>query len=132
MALPEVVLIDSARWCLANPALARLALTPCERPTPDPPPDRPSFQGVIRDLVALGQRQGRIRPDEPARLMPMILLAVFGQTMLSALPQGVVDEADIRRIIRLVVEGIGQWDAASRRDRTCTDGCRCRKGAPAT
>lgn len=118
VALLETVFIDSARWCLANPALARLALAPRERPSLDPPPDRPSFQGLIRDLVVLGQRQGRIRQDETAGFMALILLAVFGQAMLSALPQGTVDEVDIRRIVRLVVEGIGQRDASLRRDRT--------------
>lgn len=108
VALMERVLLDSAHWCLANPALARLALAPPERPSSDPPPDRPSFQGLVRDLVALGQKQGRIRQDEPAGFMALILLAVYGQAMLSALPKGAVDEAEIRKIVRLVVEGIGE------------------------
>lgn len=117
LALMETVFIDSARWCLANPALAKLALTPRERPVSDPPPDRPSFQGLIRDLVAVGQTQGQIRQDEPAGFMALILLAVFGQAMLSALPQGTVDETEIRKIVRLVAEGIGQGEAAIRRHR---------------
>ncbi|MFN3538045.1 MAG: TetR/AcrR family transcriptional regulator, partial [Brevundimonas sp.] len=33
LALIEMVLIDSAGWCLANPALARLALSPSQRPS---------------------------------------------------------------------------------------------------
>lgn len=107
VALMEMVLIDSAHWCLANPALARLALAPRERPSAHPPPDRPSFQGLVRDTVVLGQQQGRIRRDEPAGFMALILLAVYGQVMLSALPGATVSEAEIRKIVRLVVEGIG-------------------------
>ncbi|WP_333827859.1 TetR/AcrR family transcriptional regulator [Pararhodobacter sp.] len=107
VALMEMVLIDSAHWCIANPALARLALAPRERPSAHPPPDRPSFQGLVRDTVVLGQQQGRIRQDEPAGFMALILLAVYGQAMLSALPGATVSEAEIRKIVRLVVEGIG-------------------------
>jgi len=102
------VFTDSARWCLANPALARLALSPNERPSHEPPPDRPTFQGLVRDIVMLGQRQGKIRLDESAGFMALILLAVYGQAMMSALPRGAVDEVEIRKIIRLVVEGIGK------------------------
>ena len=118
VALIEMVLIDSARWCISNPALARLALAPRERPTPEPPPERPSFQGLVRDIVALGQGQGRLRQDEPAGLMALILLAVYGQAMLSVLPRGAVKEADIRKIVRLVVEGIGKRRIEDRRCRT--------------
>jgi AcrR family transcriptional regulator len=107
LALIEIVLIDSARWCLANPALARLALAPRERPSAEPPPGRPTFQGLVRDLVALGQKQGRIRQDEPAGFLALLLLGIYGQAMLNALAEGAVNEADIRRIVRLVTEGIG-------------------------
>lgn len=117
VALIEMVLIDSASWCLTNPALARLALAPRERPTPEPSPDRPSFQGLVYDLVALGQRQGRIRQDEPAGFMALILLATYGQAMLSALPGAAINEADIRKIVRLVVEGIGRGRIKDRRYR---------------
>lgn len=112
--LVERVLIDSARWCLANPSLARLALAPRERPSSEPPQDRPSFQGLVRDIVALGQAQRRIRRDEPAGLLALILLGIFGQAMLSALPAGEFDDADIRRIVRLVAEGIGEKGTSAR------------------
>ncbi|QLQ18212.1 MAG: TetR/AcrR family transcriptional regulator [Exiguobacterium profundum] len=107
--LVERVLIDSARWCLA-PSLARLALAPRERPSSEPPQDRPSFQGLVRDIVALGQAQRRIRRDEPAGLLALILLGIFGQAMLSALPAGEFDDADIRRIVRLVAEDRREGD----------------------
>lgn len=105
--LLERVFLDSARWCLANPALARLALAPAQRPGLAPPADRPSFQGLVRDILVLGQQQGRIRRDESADLMALILLGIYGQAMLSALAGGDIADADIKRIIRLVVEGIG-------------------------
>jgi TetR/AcrR family transcriptional regulator of autoinduction and epiphytic fitness len=101
------VFLDSAGWCLANPSLARLALSPAERPSVAPPPDRPSFQRLVRDILVLGQQQGVIRPDEDPDFMALVLLGIYGQAMLTALATGTFSEADIRRIIRLVVEGIG-------------------------
>ena len=112
VALLELVLLDSARWCLANPSLARLALSPAERPSPAPPPDRPSFQRLVRDILILGQRQRIIRQDEDPDFMALVLLGIFGQAMLTALSAGSFAEHDIRRIIRIVVEGIGRRDQA--------------------
>ncbi|ODT19640.1 MAG: TetR family transcriptional regulator [Mesorhizobium sp. SCN 65-12] len=106
-ALLEKVFIDSAGWCLANPSLARLALAPAERPTLEPPAGRPSFQRLVRDVLILGQRQGAIRPDEDPNFMALVLLGIYAQAMLSALAGGLFDESEIRRVIRVVVEGIG-------------------------
>jgi len=106
--LLEKVLLDSAGWCLANPSLARLALAPAERPSLQPPPDRPSFQRLVRDLLVLGQRQGVIRRDDDANFMSLVLLGIYGQAMLSALSGGPFSEDDIRHLIRIVVEGIGE------------------------
>ncbi|MDO6965260.1 TetR/AcrR family transcriptional regulator [Rhizobium alvei] len=106
--LLESVFLDSARWCLANPSLARLALSPAERPTNEPPTDRPSFQGLVRDILLLGQRQGIIRKDENPNFMALVLLGIYGQAMLSALSNGQFAENEIRHIIRIVVEGIGE------------------------
>lgn len=100
------VLLDSAGWCLANPSLARLALSPAERPSLTPP-DRPSFQGLVRDILVLGQRQGVIRTDEDPDFMALLLLGIYGQAMLTALATGSFSEGEIRRIVHLVVEGIG-------------------------
>ncbi|WP_224701476.1 TetR/AcrR family transcriptional regulator [Devosia aquimaris] len=107
LALLETVFLDSARWCLANPALARLALAPAQRPALEPPSDRPSFQRLVRDIVVLGQAQGLIRRDEDANLLALILLGIYGQAMLSVLAGRPFDADEIVRIIRIVVEGIG-------------------------
>jgi AcrR family transcriptional regulator len=107
LSLLERVLLDSAGWCMANPALARLALAPQTRPTPDPPADRPSFQGLVRDILVLGQQQGHIRRDEDAGFLALVLLGIYGQAMLGALAAGRISNAEIRRIVRVVVEGIG-------------------------
>lgn len=101
-----IVLLDSARWCLANPTLARLALDPAKRPSLDPP-SRPSFQQLVRDILLLGQQQGTIRTDDDANFLALVLLAVYGQAMLTALSTGTFDASDIRRIIRIIVEGMG-------------------------
>ncbi|WP_137933421.1 TetR/AcrR family transcriptional regulator [Mesorhizobium comanense] len=106
--LLEIVLTDSAHWCLANPSLARLALAPAERPSLRPPPDRPSFQGLVRDILVLGQRQGVIRRDDDADFMALVLLGIYGQAMLSALSGGSFGEGETRHLIRIVVEGIGE------------------------
>lgn len=100
------VLLDSAGWCLANPSLARLALSPAQRPSATPP-DRPSFQGLVRDILVLGQQQEVIRRDEDPDFMALLLLGIYGQAMLTALATGRFSEADIRRIVRLVIEGVG-------------------------
>lgn len=81
----ETVLLDSAGWCLANPSLAKLALAPAERPSLEPPADRPSFQLLVRDILVLGQAQGKIRADEDPNFMALVLLGIYGQAMLSAL-----------------------------------------------
>lgn len=98
---------DSAAWCRANPTLAELALRPVRRPGLAPPPDRPSFQGLVRDVVALGQGQGKFRRDEHPDFMALVLLAVFGQAMLSALAGDPLTEDGITDIVRIVTEGIG-------------------------
>lgn len=106
--LLEGVFFDSARWCLANPSLAKLALAPAERPSLEPPPDRPSFHRLVRDILLLGQRQGVIRKDDDPNFMALVLLGIYGQAMLSALTGGQFVEGEIRHIIRIVVEGIGE------------------------
>lgn len=106
--LLESVLLDSARWCLANPSLAKLALAPVERPSLEPPPDRPSFQRLVRDIMILGQRQGVIRKDDDPNFMALVLLGIYGQAMLSVLAGGQFTDDEIRHIIRIVVEGIGE------------------------
>lgn len=107
VSLLERVLLDSARWCLANPSLARFALSPAERPALRPPRDRPSFQSLVRDIMLLGQRQGLIRGDEDADFMALVLLGIFGQAMLTALALGSYDELEIRKVVRVLLEGIG-------------------------
>jgi TetR/AcrR family transcriptional regulator, regulator of autoinduction and epiphytic fitness len=112
-ALLERVFLDSAHWCLANPSLARLALAPAERPSLQPPSDRPSFQRLVRDLLVLGQRQGVIRTDDDPNFMSLVLLGIYAQAMLSALAGGRFSEAEIRQLIRIVVEGIGEQSSPS-------------------
>ncbi|CAM5589091.1 hypothetical protein MAUB1S_09939 [Mycolicibacterium aubagnense] len=106
--LLELVLTDSARWCMANPSLARLALAPSIRPSLEPPSERPSFQGLVRDILALGQQQGLVRTDEEANYMALVLLGIYGQAMLNSLVGEAFDQSQVRRLIRIVVEGIGE------------------------
>lgn len=107
LALIESILLENANWCMANPTIAKLALAPRRRPTLAPPPDRASFQRIVRDTISLGQQQGILRKDESPDFMSMILLGIYAQAMLSAISASTLDQADIKRIIRLLVEGIG-------------------------
>ena len=112
--LLEKVFLDSAGWCLANPSLARLALAPTERPSLEPPTDRPSFQRLVRDILVLGQHQGVIRTDDDPNFMSLVLLGIYGQAMLTALADGPFSENDVKHIIRIVIEGIGEKSTLSR------------------
>jgi TetR/AcrR family transcriptional regulator, regulator of autoinduction and epiphytic fitness len=105
--LLQSILLDSAGWCLANPRIAPFALAPRARPARAPSEQRPSFQRIVRDTVLLGQRQGVFRCDENADFMAALVLAVYGQLMLSVLSQSSYAVEDIPRCLRLVVEGIG-------------------------
>lgn len=108
LGLLEKVLLDSAGWCLANPSIARLALAPAERPLLEPPSYRPSFQRLIRDILVLGQAQGVIRKDEDPNFMSLVLLGIYAQAMLTALSGGPFSMDEIGRLIRIVVEGVGE------------------------
>ena len=101
------ILRDSALWCHANPSLAAMALSPARRPGLQPPADRPSFQGLLCDVIALGQEQGRFRRDERAEFLALVLLAIFGQAMLNALADEALSTDWIADIVRIVTEGIG-------------------------
>jgi len=46
--------------------------------------------------------------------MALILLGIYGQAMLSALSGGSFSEDEIRHLIRIVVEGIGERPVARR------------------
>jgi TetR/AcrR family transcriptional regulator of autoinduction and epiphytic fitness len=105
--LLERVLLDSAHWCLANPSIAKLALAPIERPSLEPPADRPSFQRLVRDILVLGQEQGTIRNDNEPNFMTLVLLSVYGQAMLSVLSGRQFDRDEIIKLVRIVIEGIG-------------------------
>ena len=102
-------LLGSARWCMANPTIARLALTgPAPRPSASPPAGRASFQLLVRDLLALGQRQGLIREDEDPNHMALVLLGAYAQTILQALPDGIFHEKKLKYLLWLLVEGMGE------------------------
>ncbi|MBN8293345.1 TetR/AcrR family transcriptional regulator [Rhodobacter sp. NTK016B] len=107
LALLAEMLTDSAGWCLQSPELAAFALSPRIRPAAEPPADGPSFQRIIRDTIAAGQAQGQIRRDEDAGFLALMLLGIYAQHMTSVLAGAAFDPGQIRRILRVLVEGIG-------------------------
>ncbi len=112
--LLEDAFLGSARWCLANPSLAKIAFTNPERPSLQPPSGRPTFQQIVRDILVLGQRQGAIRKDDDPDFMSLVLLGIYAQAMLTALSGGPFSEDGIRHLIRIVVEGIGEQSRPAR------------------
>ena len=48
-----------------------------------------------------------IRRDEDAGFLSLVLLGLYAQAMLSALEANDTDLNDVKRILRIVVEGIG-------------------------
>jgi hypothetical protein len=58
--------------------------------------------------LVLGQLQGSIRKNEDPDFMALILLGIYGQAMLSVLAGRHFNEDEIRRLVRIVVEGIGE------------------------
>ena len=116
LAILEDALLGSARWCLANPTIARLALSgPAPRAPAAAPAGRASFQLLVRDLLALGQRQRLIRKDEDPNIMALVLLGTYAQAILDALPDGVFHEKKLKYLLRLLVEGIGEKSKARSR-----------------
>ena len=109
LAILQDALLGSARWCLANPTIARLALTgPAVRPSASPPAGRASFQLLVRDLLALGQRQHLIRKDEDPNNMALVLLGAYAQAILHSLPDGIFHEKKLKYLLWLLVEGVGE------------------------
>jgi TetR/AcrR family transcriptional regulator, regulator of autoinduction and epiphytic fitness len=128
--LLDEVFLHSARWCLANPSLARLALAPAK--SLEPPSDRPSFQRLVGDLLALGQAQGVIRKEEDPNFMSLVLLGIYAQAMLFALSGGPFSEDGVRHLIRIVVEGIGEQSSRAPASRPPCSGARFDPGLART
>ncbi len=65
--------------------------------------------------LVLGQQQGVIRKDDDPNFMSLVLLGIYAQAMLTALSGGPVNEDDIKRLIRIVIEGISEqsWPSAT-------------------
>lgn len=114
LALLEAAFLESARWCLANRAIAPLALSgPREGLSMIPPQGRPSFHGLITDMMILGQRQGALRRDTDAHALAAVLLGAFANLMLYALTGAPFEEIWVAGQLKLIVEGIGAKSEAA-------------------
>ncbi len=61
----------------------------------------------MRDVVALGQDQGKFRHDERLECVALTLLAVLAQAMLIALNGDPQTDDGIADIMRIITKGIG-------------------------
>ena len=106
--LLEDAFLESARWCRENPTIAPIALAgPPSADRMQPPSGRPSFHGLVGEIMLLGQEQGSIRKDKSAAIMALVLLGSFAQIMLFALSGGPVEDSWITGLVGLSVEGFG-------------------------
>ena len=106
--LLEEAFLESARWCRENPSIAPIALAgPPSADRMQPPSGRPSFHGLVGEIMLLGQEQGSIREDKSPAIMALVLLGSFAQIMLFALSGGPVEDSWITGLVRLSVEGFG-------------------------
>ena len=100
-------LLGSAHWCLENPTIAAINLRGRKLTSLQPPAGAPSFHGIVRDIFALGQRQGEIRADEDPNDMALVLLGGFAQLILFTLAGTPFDPARVELLLRLNIEGFG-------------------------
>ena len=100
-------LMGSAEWCLANPTIAAINLRGRKLTSLQPPAGAPSFHGLVRDIFALGQRQGLFRDDEDPNDMALVLLGGFAQLILFSLAGTPFDPARVELLLRLNIEGFG-------------------------
>lgn len=66
-------------------------------------------------MPVLGQRQGLVRKDADAIYMALVLLGIYGQAMLNVLAGEQLIEGQITRLVRIVLEGIGDRSKSSPR-----------------
>lgn len=72
------------------------------------PLGRASFRGLLRDVLALGQKQGVIRSDHDPMPLTCIVLGLFIPTVLYALKTGKpLTAREIDWLLQLTIEGIG-------------------------
>lgn len=103
-------LLAAARWHSEYPRIAMATLmralsTDTEMEAPN---GRASFRGLLRDVLALGQKQGVIRADHDPMPLTFIVLGLFIPTVIHALQTGKPLTADqIDWLLQLTLEGIG-------------------------
>lgn len=103
-------LLDVARWYSAHPkiAMAILMHTLSSDTATEAPSGRASFRGLLRDVLALGQKQGVIRSDHDPTPLACIVLGLFIPTVLNALKTGkALNAHEIDLLVQLTLEGIG-------------------------
>lgn len=103
-------LLDAAGWHSEHPniAMATLLLTLSTDTSTEAPGDRMSFRGLLRDVLALGQKQGVIRSDHDPMPLACIVLGLFIPTVLYALKTGkALTTHEIDWLLQLTIEGIG-------------------------
>lgn len=103
-------LLDAARWYFEHPkiAMATLMRILSTDTATEAPSGRTSFRGLLRDVLALGQKQGVIRSDHDAMPLACIVLGLFIPTMLFALKtRKPLTKNEIDWLLQLTIEGIG-------------------------
>lgn len=103
-------LLDAARWYFEHPkiAMATLMRALSTDTATEAPSGRASFRGLLRDVLALGQKQGVIRADHDPMPLACIVLGLFIPTVLYTLKTGKpLTAREIDWLLQLTLEGIG-------------------------
>jgi len=110
LVLLKDALLDASRWYSEHPkiAMAILMRILSADTTTGVPAGRPSFRGLMRDILSLGQTQGVIRSDHEPLPLAFIVLGLFIPTVLYALKTNKPLTAhQIDWLLQLTIEGIG-------------------------
>ena len=108
LAILEDTLIGHGRWCAANQNLAMLALSgSASKQSSTVESGDGAFIALVREILALGQRQGVIRKDEDSGIMALFLLGAHAQTMRHMLANGSFQDSKLKYVLRLLIEGMG-------------------------
>lgn len=115
LAILEDTLVGHGRWCAANQNFAMLALAgSTNKASSTTESGDVAFIALVREILALGQRQGVIRKDEDAGIMALFLLGAHAQTMRHMLATGSFQDSKVKYVLRLLIEGMGARSAPSK------------------
>jgi TetR/AcrR family transcriptional regulator, regulator of autoinduction and epiphytic fitness len=115
LSILKELLLSAADWYFAHPKLSKSVLLSALAGDMETgiPAGRPSFRALVRDILALGQKQGLVRADHEATLLASVILGLFLPAVLYALrAEKPLTAPQIDWLLKLAFEGIGPRNQA--------------------